>query len=134
MKPLFKNIIISFLIIILAFIVYYFFLNSRPVATAKQENIEFPIVNTLKLSSIKYLLNIKTYGEIVSDRILNIKYREKFNFPFIIAVKGKDKNEILNNFRQRISNDIKEEFLEAKTQVKKIATFRLNEIMNNSYS
>ena len=76
MKPLFKNIIISFLIIILAFIVYYFFLNSRPVATAKQENIEFPIVNTLKLSSIKYLLNIKTYGEIVSDRILNIKYRE----------------------------------------------------------
>ena len=76
MKPLFKNIIISFLIIILAFIVYYFFLNSRPVATAKQENIEFPIVNTLKLSSIKYLLNIKTYGEIVSDRVLYIKYRE----------------------------------------------------------
>ncbi|MDG2001263.1 MAG: HlyD family efflux transporter periplasmic adaptor subunit [Alphaproteobacteria bacterium] len=76
MKPLFKNIIISILIIILAFIVYYFFLNSRPVATAKQENIEFPIVNTLKLSSIKYLLNIKTYGEIVSDRILDIKYRE----------------------------------------------------------
>ena len=134
MKPLFKNIIISILIIILAFIVYYFFLNSRPVATAKQENIEFPIVNTLKLSSIKYLLNIKTYGEIVSDRILNIKYREKFNFPFIIAVKGKDKNEILNNFRKRISNDVKDEFLEAKIQVKKIATFRLNEIMNNRYS
>lgn len=76
MRPLFKNIIISFLIIILAFIVYYFFLNSRPVATAKQENIELPLVNILKLSSIKYLLNIKTYGEIVSDRILNIKYRE----------------------------------------------------------
>jgi len=76
MKPLYKNIIISFLIIILALVVYYFFLNSRPVATAKQENIELPIVNTIKLSSIKYLLNIKTYGEIVSDRILNIKYRE----------------------------------------------------------
>ena len=76
MKPLFKNIIISFLIIFLAFIVFYFFLNSRPVATAKQESIELPIVNTVKLSSIKYLLNIKTYGEIVSDRILNIKYRE----------------------------------------------------------
>ena len=76
MKPLFKNIVISFLIIFLAFIVFYFFLNSRPVATAKQESIELPIVNTVKLSSIKYLLNIKTYGEIVSDRILNIKYRE----------------------------------------------------------
>tara|TARA_B110000003_G_scaffold254255_1_gene270122 strand:- start:708 stop:1955 length:1248 start_codon:yes stop_codon:yes gene_type:complete len=76
MKPLFKNIVISFLIIFLAFIVFYFFLNSRPVATAKQESIELPKVNTVKLSSIKYLLNIKTYGEIVSDRILNIKYRE----------------------------------------------------------
>ena len=59
---------------------------------------------------------------------LNIEYKKKFNFPFIIAVKGKDKNEILNNFRQRIQSDIESEFLEAKKQVKKIATFRLNEI------
>ena len=39
-----------------------------------------------------------------------------------------DKNEILNNFRQRIQSDLESEFLEAKKQVKKIATFRLNEI------
>jgi len=61
---------------------------------------------------------------------LNSEYKKKFNFPFIIAVKGKNKNEILNNFRQRISNNINDEFLEAKKQVKKIATFRLNEIIN----
>ena len=65
---------------------------------------------------------------------LNNEYEEKFGFPFIIAVKGKNKIEILNNFRQRIANDVKDEFLEAKIQVKKIATFRLNEIMNNSYN
>ena len=59
---------------------------------------------------------------------LNSEYKKKFNFPFIIAVKGKDKNEILSNFRQRIQNDIEIEFQEAKKQVKKIATFRLNEI------
>ena len=59
---------------------------------------------------------------------LNIEYRNKFGFPFIIAVKGKNKNEILNNFRQRIQSDVESEFLEAKEQVKKIATFRLNEI------
>ena len=59
---------------------------------------------------------------------LNSEYKKKFNFPFIIAVKGKNKNEILNNFRQRIQSDIESEFLEAKKQVKKIATFRLNEI------
>ena len=60
---------------------------------------------------------------------LNILYRKKFGFPFIIAVKGKSKNEILINFRQRIKNEIHLEFEEAKKQVKKIATFRLNEII-----
>ena len=60
---------------------------------------------------------------------LNIEYKKKFNFPFIIAVKGKNKNEILNYFRERINNSLEEEFLEAKKQVKKIANFRLEEII-----
>ena len=60
---------------------------------------------------------------------LNIEYKKKFNFPFIIAVKGKNKNEILNYFRERINNSLEEEFLEAKKQVKKIANFRLKEII-----
>jgi OHCU decarboxylase len=75
-------------------------------------------------------LNECSSDEYEEFKKLNLKYKEKFNFPFIIAVKGKDKNEILNNFRQRISNDVEDEFLEAKKQVKKIATFRLNEIIN----
>ena len=61
---------------------------------------------------------------------LNYDYKKKFGFPFIIAVKGKNKNEILINFRKRIKNDINIEFDEAKNQVKKIATFRINEIIN----
>ena len=61
---------------------------------------------------------------------LNNEYRKKFGFPFIIAVKGKNKDEILINFRKRIKNEINLEFNEAKKQVKKIATFRLNEIIN----
>ncbi len=60
---------------------------------------------------------------------LNIEYKKKFNFPFIIAVKGKNKNEILNYFRERINNPLNEEFLEAKNQVKKIAAFRLDELI-----
>ena len=59
---------------------------------------------------------------------LNDKYKKKFGFPFILSVKGKNKLEILNNFRQRISYDIDFEFNEAKKQVKKIASLRLNEI------
>ena len=61
---------------------------------------------------------------------LNNKYKKKFGFPFIIAVKGKNKDEILINFRKRIKNKINLEFEEAKKQVKKIANFRLNEIIN----
>ena len=61
---------------------------------------------------------------------LNNEYRKKFGFPFIIAVKGKKKDEILTNFRKRIKNRTDLEFKEAKDQVKKIADFRLNEIIN----
>ena len=68
--------------------------------------------------------------ELEEFEYLNKNYEKKFGFPFIFAVKGKNKNEILNNFRQRILNDIESEFEEAKKQVKKIATFRLNEIIN----
>jgi 2-oxo-4-hydroxy-4-carboxy-5-ureidoimidazoline decarboxylase len=63
---------------------------------------------------------------------LNFDYEKKFQFPFIIAVKGKNKNEILENFRSRINNDYLKEFQEAKKQVIKIALFRLNEILDTN--
>ena len=74
-------------------------------------------------------LNQCTDEEIVEFKKLNEKYKKKFGFPFIIAVKGKNKEEILNSFRQRITNNINLEFEEAKKQVKKIASFRLGEII-----
>ena len=63
---------------------------------------------------------------------LNDLYKKKFNFPFILAVKGKNKNEILDNFKKRISSDIKTEFEETVKQVKKIASLRLLEIKNKN--
>ena len=74
-------------------------------------------------------LNHCTDQEFIEFNNLNKKYKKKFSFPFIIAVKGKNKEEILNIFRQRIANNINLEFEEAKKQVKKIASFRLNEII-----
>ena len=59
---------------------------------------------------------------------LNNEYKKKFGFPFIYAVKGKEKKDILINFRQRSSNNIDVEFIEAKKQVKTIASLRLNKI------
>jgi OHCU decarboxylase len=86
---------------------------------------------TLNSDSEQSQANLKecTPEEFNEFKKLNIEYKKKFNFPFIIAVKGKNKNEILNYFRDRINNTLGEEFLEAKKQVKKIANFRLEEII-----
>ena len=70
-----------------------------------------------------------TKEELKEFKNLNINYEEKFKFPFIIAVKGKNKNEILDNFKKRIKNNLQEEFNEAKIQVKKIALFRLKDVL-----
>ena len=70
--------------------------------------------------------------ELVEFDRLNFDYEKKFQFPFIIAVKGKNKHEILENFRDRINNDYEKEFQEAKKQVIKIALFRLNEILETN--
>ena len=78
-------------------------------------------------------LDTCTIEEFEEFKDLNINYEKKFKFPFIIAVKGKNKSEILNNFRQRIKNDLQKEFDEAKHQVKKIALFRLDEVLNIKY-
>ena len=74
-------------------------------------------------------LNQCTNEEFLEFKKLNEEYKKKFGFPFITAVKGKNKEEILNSFRQRITNNINLEFEEAKKQVKKIASFRLSEII-----
>ena len=58
---------------------------------------------------------------------LNDSYK-KFGFPFILAIKGKTKKEILDNFKKRILSDQETEFHEAIKQVKQIASLRLKEL------
>ena len=65
-----------------------------------------------------------TKEEFSEFKKLNDDYK-KFGFPFILAVKGKKKIEILNNFRKRINSNPQVEFEEAIKQVKKIANLRL---------
>ncbi len=74
-------------------------------------------------------LNDCSKEELEEFEKLNAEYKKKFGFPFIIAVKDKNKNEILNSFRDRIKNSSKIEFDEAKDQVKRIASIRLEDIL-----
>lgn len=66
-----------------------------------------------------------TPAEFAEFTDLNDQYREKFEFPFILAVKRRNRLEILENFRSRLPNDIATEFREALNQVHQIARLRL---------
>jgi len=61
---------------------------------------------------------------------LNSEYKNKFGFPFILAVKEKKKSEILINFKKRVLCDKQMEFDEAIKQVKQIASLRLEKLKN----
>ncbi|MFF0950873.1 2-oxo-4-hydroxy-4-carboxy-5-ureidoimidazoline decarboxylase [Rhizobium leguminosarum] len=60
---------------------------------------------------------------------LNLAYVEKFGFPFIIAVKGLGKDDILSAFETRIGNGRDEEFATATAQVERIALLRLTTML-----
>ena len=98
-------------------------LNSHPELV-----VEKMLTNESKSEQAGANLNECTLEEFEEFKNLNLEYKKKFGFPFIIAVKGKNKIEILNNFKKRILNDQENEFKEAKNQVKQISTFRLKEI------
>jgi 2-oxo-4-hydroxy-4-carboxy-5-ureidoimidazoline decarboxylase len=58
---------------------------------------------------------------------LNNAYKAKNGFPFIFAVKGATKHQILEAFERRIQNDSGTEFQMALSQVCSIICFRLEE-------
>jgi OHCU decarboxylase len=60
---------------------------------------------------------------------LNAAYVDKFGFPFIIAVRGLTKADILAAFKRRIDNDRETEFATACRQVERIALLRLKDIL-----
>ena len=60
---------------------------------------------------------------------LNDAYVAKFGFPFIIAVRGLNKTDILAAFEQRIANDRDAEFATASRQVERIALLRLRDMV-----
>jgi len=59
---------------------------------------------------------------------LNEAYKAKFGIPFVMAVKGRKRNEILAAFERRLKNDMAAEFGTALDEVHKIARFRLMDL------
>lgn len=60
---------------------------------------------------------------------LNRLYREKHGFPFIMAVKGRSKDEIIGAMRRRIRNVRAVELKQALREVEEIARLRLDDLI-----
>ena len=74
-------------------------------------------------------LDALTRDEIERLRKLNAAYREKFGFPFLYAVRGSTKHDILNALERRLPSTRDIEYQEALRQVYRIARFRLEELV-----
>ena len=67
-------------------------------------------------------LSPEEYEELIR---LNTGYRDEFGFPFLFAVKGCTKDDILKSLRERVAGSREEEFRAALEQVFRIARHRL---------
>lgn len=74
-------------------------------------------------------LDALTDEERETFQALNAEYTTKFGFPFIIAVKGRSKDDILTAFKTRIHNTRDAELATACKQVERIALLRLTDIL-----
>lgn len=72
-------------------------------------------------------LDTLTADEFARFSRLNAMYRERFGFPFIFAVRGATKHQILDSFAARVDGGTDEEFLTALAQVLRIIRFRLED-------
>ncbi|RYL88541.1 2-oxo-4-hydroxy-4-carboxy-5-ureidoimidazoline decarboxylase [Sporolactobacillus sp. THM19-2] len=61
---------------------------------------------------------------------LNAAYEQRFGFPFILAVRGKKKQEILTDMRQRLTHTQAVEFTTAVEEIIKIARFRFDDLFD----
>ena len=68
--------------------------------------------------------------ELAAFRDLNAAYLARFGHPFIVAVKGLSRGDILKAFAARLGSDAETEFATAIAQIHRIARFRLEALFN----
>lgn len=69
-----------------------------------------------------------TAEEFEAFQRFNAAYNARFGFPFIVAVKGLTRADILAAFEQRLTSDPQTEFAAALAQIHRIAAFRLADL------
>ena len=69
-----------------------------------------------------------TQSEYEQFQSLNKRYKEKFGFPFVMAVRNSSRQQILQMFERRLQNEYDDEFEAAIVEIHKIARLRLEAI------
>lgn len=77
-------------------------------------------------------LDALTMEEKARFAALNAAYMARFGFVFIMAIRGRSKDEILAAFERRLSHSVEEERAEALVQIERIARLRLDQILDGS--
>ena len=72
-------------------------------------------------------LDTLTPADLTSFTHLNELYKAKFDFPFIFAVKGASKHQILEGFAERVNHTPEQEFAIALAQICRIFRFRIED-------
>ncbi|NP_001091261.1 2-oxo-4-hydroxy-4-carboxy-5-ureidoimidazoline decarboxylase [Xenopus laevis] len=62
---------------------------------------------------------------------LNLQYKAKFGFPFVICAKMSDKNKIMQELGSRLQNEQSEELQKGIAEVKKICHLRICDLFLN---
>jgi 2-oxo-4-hydroxy-4-carboxy-5-ureidoimidazoline decarboxylase len=70
--------------------------------------------------------------ELMRLRSGNAAYRERFGFPFVMAVKGRSRQEILAALSERIGNTRDAEFARCLDEIGKIARLRLDALLGDA--
>lgn len=72
-----------------------------------------------------------TASEYDRFQTLNAAYKEKFGFPFIIAVKNHTKDSILEAFERRLNHTTETEIAQSLAEIAQIAEFRLFNLVSH---
>jgi 2-oxo-4-hydroxy-4-carboxy-5-ureidoimidazoline decarboxylase len=77
-------------------------------------------------------LNALSKAEMTRISDLNAAYKQKFGFPFIIAVRMHSKEGIFFDFNQRLKNDTQTEYANDLQNVYAITRLRLDKMLDSN--
>lgn len=104
------------------------FLNGHPELAGPEARARSMTADSASEQGSAALDRMPQADAVAFDR-LNAAYREKFGFPFIVAVRGRDRAEILRIFEARVLRDRAAEEATAVEEIALITRMRLDRLL-----